>query len=121
MNIRVMDVSIIPLHIVAHVQGEIWSYYLLLDFMHFFSCMIIATAYAIGELGRYSESIFLYCEVLQTGWLMIWTISKVLISLKTGLIFELNLESDWQLGTDFLSAFDTNRTYFFSDLLCWLL
>ncbi len=42
---------------------------------------------------------------------MIWTISKVLISLKTGLIFESKLGSDWQLGTDLLFAFDTNRTY----------
>ena len=64
-NIRVMDISIIPLHISAHTQGEakILSFFSFLDITLSFVPVITATAYAIGELGRYSESMLLYREV----------------------------------------------------------
>jgi hypothetical protein len=58
-NIRAMDISIIPLHIAA-------------------------TVYATGEVDEFLESMCPYYELLQTGWLTIWTILRALISFETG-------------------------------------
>lgn len=69
-NIRVMDISIIPLHIAAHTQGK------RIPFPSFFEdialitlCDVTATAYAIGELGK--RSMFIYSKTLffwRPGW-----------------------------------------------------
>ena len=53
--------------------------YIALPFIDAIRLAITATAYAIGELGKFPEPMFSYIEVLRAGWLTIWTILKALI------------------------------------------
>ena len=49
-NLRVADLSIVPLHIAAHTQGE-KDFLVTLNLLK--PSIIIATAYTIGEQGKY--------------------------------------------------------------------